>query len=111
MDLVPGGDGMRKYAGISFKYRLQWFWERHMEKLPWVRNEGQATAKLIDYQLNGYPMTEDHTLESAMDKLQTIWSILDDWGDGRRINVLRAERSGYYIRGRRKRPVRPRKRE
>ena len=77
---------------IPLRYRLQMAWEDVWVKRPWIANEGEATARVIDMSfLKGFPMEEDYaSTEEAVAHLQQIWNILDDWGDGRRINVIRA---------------------
>ena len=71
-------------SGESLRLRLQ----RHY---PRFVNEGMATAHVVDSTFRGLPLPEHYAdkLEAVM-HLQLIWDVLDDLGDGRRINVHRA---------------------
>ena len=67
-------------------------WDRTTTRFPRLTNEGEATARAIDFSFNGYPLEENYRdKEEAVMHLQMIWDIIDDWGDGRRINVERAQ--------------------
>lgn len=69
-------------------WKLGWWWERNREKLPWIENEGEATARVVDLAFDmGYPQVEDYdSIEDAVQHLQDIWNIIDNW-DGSRLNV------------------------
>ena len=63
------------------KYRLE-------RRFPRLVNEGEATARVVNMAFGGYPMAKDfQSKEEAVHLLQAIWDIVDNWGDGRRINV------------------------
>lgn len=75
------------------KWRIIFDWEEFVEKLPWVPNEGEATARAVNMAFDrGYPMEKDYeTPEAMLQHLQNIWDIVDNW-DGSRVNVEWANR-------------------
>jgi hypothetical protein len=78
-----------KYRLEGRKYRLQ---EQLTRRFPRLANEGSATARAIDYTFDGFPLEENYQDKAeAVSHLQLIWDIMDDWGDGRRVNVERAQ--------------------
>lgn len=72
---------------IKWRHRLQFAWADFVKRMPWVPNEGEATARVVDMCFEGYPMPEDFAdKEDAVNLLQSIWNVVDNW-DGSRVNV------------------------
>ncbi|WP_159600243.1 hypothetical protein [Agromyces humi] len=58
---------------------------------PAIVNEGEATAIAANLAFPNYPSSRDYrTKQDAVEHLQLLWNILDDW-DGSRRNVLRSQ--------------------
>lgn len=82
---------------IPLRYRARWAIESLYLKMPWVANEGEATARVVDRCFAGYPMADDFaSKEEAVALLAAIWDVVDNW-DGSRINV-RWDKEGFNVR-------------
>jgi hypothetical protein len=85
--LVQRWDGLLFTSSIPIRYRVKWFVEETWLKMPWIANEGEATARVVNMCFDGYPFPEDFkTKEDAVNLLQSIWNVVDNW-DGSRVNV------------------------
>lgn len=77
----------RQRAWRLLPRRTRWALEERWSKRPWVKNEGEATAEVVNMCFGGYPMLADfETKEDAVRLLAAIWDVVDNW-DGSRINV------------------------
>ena len=87
--------------------RLKWsietkahrMWHRFVFHHPRFKNEGEATAQVVDMAFGGYPMGANFaSKEDAVQLLQSIWDIVDNW-DGSRVNVAwaRGDKKGLPV--------------